>query len=100
MLQWRYEMTRVLDVGMDAFEPPPRVLSAVVKMVPRKQAAILDEAKFSEMVQVAFSQRRKILRHTLEPWLAQRGFKGEFDFQRRAQEIGVKEFIEVVQALG
>jgi 16S rRNA (adenine1518-N6/adenine1519-N6)-dimethyltransferase len=99
MLQWRYEMTRVLDVGMDAFDPPPRVLSAVVKMVPRKQAAILDEAKFSEMVQVAFSQRRKILRHTLEPWLAQRSFKGEFDFQRRAQEVGVKEFIEVVQSL-
>jgi 16S rRNA (adenine1518-N6/adenine1519-N6)-dimethyltransferase len=99
MLQWRYEMTRVLDVGMDAFDPPPRVLSAVVKMVPIKQAPILDEAKFSEMVQVAFSQRRKILRHTLQPWLAQRNFNGEFDFQRRAQEVGVHEFIELVQAL-
>jgi hypothetical protein len=45
------------------------------------------------MVQVAFSQRRKILRHTLEPWLEAKGFKGTFDFQRRAQEISVEEYI-------
>jgi len=99
MLQWRYDMTRVLDVGMDAFDPPPRVLSAVVRMVPKPDAALLSESLLSEMVQVAFSQRRKILRHTLEPWLQAKGFKGSFDFQRRAQEVPVQEFIEVVQGL-
>ncbi len=99
MLQWRYDMTRVLDVGMDAFDPPPRVLSAVVRMVPKPEAALLSESLLSEMVQVAFSQRRKILRHTLEPWLQAKGFKGSFDFQRRAQEVPVQEFIEVVQGL-
>ena len=99
MLQWRYDMTRVLDVGMDAFDPPPRVLSAVVRMVPKPDAALLSESLLSEMVQVAFSQRRKILRHTLEPWLQAKGFEGSFDFQRRAQEVPVQEFIEVVQGL-
>ena len=99
MLQWRYDMTRVLDVGMDAFDPPPRVLSAVVRMVPKPEAALLSESLLSEMVQVAFSQRRKILRHTLEPWLQAKGFEGSFDFQRRAQEVPVQEFIEVVQGL-
>ena len=99
MLQWRYDMTRVLDVGMEAFEPPPRVLSAVVKMVPKKQPVSLDVSQFSEMVQVAFSQRRKILRHTLEPWLAQRNFNGDFDFKRRAQEVSVQEFMALVQEL-
>ena len=99
MLQWRYEMERVLDVGMDAFDPPPRVLSAVVRMVPRAQPVALDESLLSEMVQVAFSQRRKILRHTLEPWLAARNFRGSFDFKRRAQEVSVQEFIEVAQGL-
>ena len=99
MLQWRYEMERVLDVGMDAFDPPPRVLSAVVRMVPRAQPVALDESLLSEMVQVAFSQRRKILRHTLKPWLAARNFRGSFDFKRRAQEVSVQEFIEVAQGL-
>ncbi len=99
MLQWLYDMTRVLDVGMDAFDPPPRVLSAVVRMVPKPEAALLSESLLSEMVQVAFSQRRKILRHTLEPWLQAKGFEGSFDFQRRAQEVPVQEFIEVVQGL-
>jgi 16S rRNA (adenine1518-N6/adenine1519-N6)-dimethyltransferase len=99
MLQWRYDMTRVLDVGMEAFDPPPRVLSAVVKMVPKKEPVSLDVSQFSEMVQVAFSQRRKILRHTLEPWLAQRNFNGDFDFKRRAQEVSVQEFMALVQEL-
>ena len=100
MLQWRYDMTRILDVGMDAFDPPPRVLSAVVRMVPKRNVLTTKTDLLSEMVQVAFSQRRKILRHTLEPWLEAKGFKGTFDFQRRAQEISVEEYIEVVQGLG
>ena len=99
MLQWRYDMVRILDVGMDAFDPPPRVLSAVVRMVPKASVLTTKAALLSEMVQVAFSQRRKILRHTLQPWLEAKGFKGAFDFQRRAQEIGVEEYIEVVQSL-
>ncbi len=99
MLQWRYEMERVLDVGMDAFDPPPRVLSAVIRMVPRAKPVELEESLLSEMVQVAFSQRRKILRHALEPWLEARNFSGNFDFKRRAQEVSVQEFIEVAQSL-
>ena len=75
------------------------MLSAVVRMVPRAQPVALDESLLSEMVQVAFSQRRKILRHTLEPWLAARNFRGSFDFKRRAQEVSVQEFIEVAQGL-
>lgn len=101
MLQWRYDMTRVLDVGMEAFDPPPRVLSAVVRMVPKVKPSLPSskEALLSEMVQVAFSQRRKILRHTLQPWLEAKGFGGAFDFQRRAQEISVEEYLAVAQSL-
>ncbi|NBW55830.1 MAG: 16S rRNA (adenine(1518)-N(6)/adenine(1519)-N(6))-dimethyltransferase RsmA, partial [Betaproteobacteria bacterium] len=65
MLQWRYAMDMVLDVGPMAFDPPPRVDSAVVRMTPHAQPAPLPLALLSELVQVAFSQRRKLLRHTL-----------------------------------
>ena len=100
MLQWRYAMENVLFVPPQAFEPPPRVDSAVVRMVPLAVPPEVDEALLSELVQVAFSQRRKILRHTLGKWLEQKGFTGAFDVQRRAEEVPVDEYVALVQALG
>ena len=93
MLQWRYEMENVLFVPPESFDPPPRVDSAVVRMVPRAHPAAVDDKLLSEIVQVAFSQRRKILRHTLGKWLEQRNFSGEFDIQRRAEEVPVQEYL-------
>ena len=99
MLQWRYAMENVLFVPPEAFDPPPRVDSAVVRMVPRSDAPVLDRVRFGEMVQVAFSQRRKLLRHTLGRWLEARSFGGTFDLQRRAEEVPVHEYVALVQAL-
>ena len=99
MLQWRYAMDDVLFVPPSSFDPPPRVDSAVVRMVPLAQPPVIDVALFSQMVQVAFSQRRKILRHTLGQWLEQKGFAGTFDVQRRAEEVPVGEYVALVQAL-
>jgi 16S rRNA (adenine1518-N6/adenine1519-N6)-dimethyltransferase len=93
MLQWRYEMENVLAVPPESFDPPPRVDSAVVRMVPRAAPAAIDEKLLSELVQVAFSQRRKLLRHTLGKWLEQRNFAGIFDVQRRAEEVPVEEYL-------
>jgi 16S rRNA (adenine1518-N6/adenine1519-N6)-dimethyltransferase len=99
MLQWRYEMENVLFVPPESFDPPPRVDSAVVRMVPRAASAAVEEKLLSELVQVAFSQRRKILRHTLGKWLEQKNFAGEFDVQRRAEEVPVEEYLAVAQAV-
>ena len=93
MLQWRYAMEDVLFVPPESFEPPPRVDSAVVRMVPRAEPAAVDVLLLSELVQVAFSQRRKIMRHTLGRWLEARGFSGHFDVQRRAEEVPVAEYM-------
>jgi 16S rRNA (adenine1518-N6/adenine1519-N6)-dimethyltransferase len=99
MLQWRYEMECVLRVGEDAFDPPPKVKSAVVRMTPLRDPPRLEVDRFSSMVQAAFSQRRKLLRHTLEPWLMEQGWGGEFDFKRRAQEVSVQEYVALAQSL-
>jgi len=93
MLQWRYAMEDVLFVPPESFDPPPRVDSAVVRMVPLANPPAIDVARFGEMVQVAFSQRRKILRHTLGRWLEQRGADVPFDLQRRAEEVPVHEYV-------
>lgn len=99
MLQWRYAMENVLLVPPQSFDPPPRVDSAVVRMVPHAVPVALEVKLLSELVQVAFSQRRKLLRHTLGQWLAARAFSGVFDVQRRAEEVPVAEYVALAQAL-
>ncbi len=99
MLQWRYEMEKVLFVPPESFNPPPRVNSAVVRMVPRANPALVDVKLLSEVVQVAFSQRRKLMRHTLGQWLEVRQFQGAFDVKRRAEEVPVDEYIALTLAL-
>ena len=104
MLQWRYDMENFLFVPPESFDPPPRVDSAVVRMVPKANPAPVDVKLMEEMVQVAFSQRRKKLRHTLGIWLEGRGYTGEFDTQRRAEEVPVEDYVrlalEVKPAVG
>ena len=99
MLQWRYEMENVLFVPPESFDPPPRVDSAVVRMVPRVEPAKIDVKLLEKMVQVAFSQRRKLLRHTLGAWLTERNFAGSFNVQRRAEEVPVEEYLQLAMAL-
>ena len=64
MLQWRYDMETVLDVPPEAFDPPPRVDSAVVRMQPRTQPVALDEALLS----VALMTDADNTRSTAQAW--------------------------------
>lgn len=96
MLQCRYEMEHLFDVPPHAFDPPPAVDSAVVRMTPLRQAPGEDRTRMlGEIVTCAFSQRRKILRHTLGRWLDQRGLTVDFDLQRRAEEVSVDEYLRL-----
>ncbi len=99
MLQWRYDMANVLFVLPESFDPPPRVDSAVVHMVPLAEPPQVNVKTLETLVQVAFSQRRKILRNTLGKWLDEKGFAGQFDLQRRAEEVPVAEFVALAQAV-
>ena len=97
MLQWRYAMQNVLFVPPESFDPPPRVNSAVVRMVPRADFETVDVNRLSEVVKIAFSQRRKLLRHSLGKWLDEKAFSGTFDVQRRAEEVPVAEYVTLAQ---
>ncbi len=100
MLQWRYDIESVLDVGPECFDPPPRVDSAIVRMLPLPHAPGVAPALLGELVRVAFSQRRKLLRHTLGRWLDERGFAGAFDVQRRAEEVPVADYLALAASVG
>jgi 16S rRNA (adenine1518-N6/adenine1519-N6)-dimethyltransferase len=68
-------------------------------MVPLAQPPVLNIQTMETLVQVAFSQRRKILRNTLGKWLDEKGFGGSFDLQRRAEEVPVAEYVALAQAV-
>jgi 16S rRNA (adenine1518-N6/adenine1519-N6)-dimethyltransferase len=101
MLQYRFAMERILDVPAAAFDPAPKVESAVVRLTPypRLPHAARDEAAFGRIVAAAFSQRRKTLRNALKDHF------GAADFARlgldgglRAQDLGVADFVRLADA--
>ncbi|CAG0906777.1 unnamed protein product, partial [Darwinula stevensoni] len=99
MLQWRYAMEMLFSIPPEAFSPAPRVQSAFVRMLPHAQPAAVEPAVLQEVVKIAFSQRRKILRNTLGKWLEAQGFEENFDVQRRAEEVPVAEYLKYIVAL-
>lgn len=101
MLQYRFEMERVLDVPATAFNPAPKVESAVVRLAPhpRLPHPARDEAALGKIVAAAFSQRRKTLRNALK------GYFNAADFERlgvdagqRAQDLDVAAFVRMADA--
>ncbi|CAN5184793.1 16S rRNA (adenine(1518)-N(6)/adenine(1519)-N(6))-dimethyltransferaseRsmA [soil metagenome] len=93
MLQYRYTMESVLDVGPESFDPQPKVHSAVVRMTPRDPALmqVRDERLFAELVSAGFSQRRKMLRNTLARFVVEIGAEAVescgVPLQARAEDI-------------
>jgi 16S rRNA (adenine1518-N6/adenine1519-N6)-dimethyltransferase len=59
----------------------------------------IDAALLGQLVTVAFSQRRKLLRNTLGRWLTERNYAGEFDTQRRAEEVPVSDYLALAHEL-
>lgn len=110
MLQVRYYMEHVLDVPPGSFNPPPKVDSAVVRMIPwprhhdgrlRSPHADCDITVLGDVVTAAFSQRRKVLRNTLSFLRDQVDFDAMgFDLGRRAEEVPVGEYVELARRLG
>ncbi len=70
MLQVRYSMEKLFDVAPDAFDPPPKVVSSVVRMLPLPADRLRprSESAFAALVTRAFAQRRKMLRRVLADW--------------------------------
>ena len=102
MLQYRFQMEKLLDVPPESFRPAPKVDSAIVRMIPLPENEVLvyDEKLFAQIVATAFGQRRKTLRNTLKAYLTEDDFKQMgIDAQLRAENLGVAEFARIVNFL-
>lgn len=94
MLQWRYHMELLFIVPPTAFDPPPQVDSAIVRMIPLAQPLACDVARLEEVVQKAFSQRRKTLRNCLAGMFSEADLVTVgIDPQARAETVGVEGYV-------
>jgi 16S rRNA (adenine1518-N6/adenine1519-N6)-dimethyltransferase len=94
MLQSRYHLENVLDVPPDAFDPPPKVNSAVVKMIPRVDLKLTasEYESLASLVSMAFAQRRKVLRNNLSAVKELLDLSDD-TLALRAQDISVEDYI-------
>ena len=100
MLQWRYHMELLFVVPPTAFDPPPQVDSAIVRMIPLAQPMACEQALLEQVVTKAFSQRRKVIRNCVaglftEDELRQAGV----DPQARPEAVPVDQFVALANLL-
>jgi 16S rRNA (adenine1518-N6/adenine1519-N6)-dimethyltransferase len=99
--QWRSDARIVMNVHRSAFVPPPKVMSAVVHIVPREMPERVTPAVLERLTEAAFGQRRKMLRSSLKELpgaldtLATLGI----DSARRAETVSVSEFVAIAREL-
>jgi 16S rRNA (adenine1518-N6/adenine1519-N6)-dimethyltransferase len=103
MLQYHYHMERMFVVPPGAFNPPPKVDSAIVRMIPRLTGtgeAAKDLAIFARVVTAAFSQRRKMLRNTLREFISEADLAAlGIAPTARAEDIAVPDYVRLANSL-
>ena len=102
MLQAYFDIDALFDVPADAFDPPPAVTSAVVRLTPiaGAEAAIDDRDALSRLVAQAFSQRRKTLRNSLATIVAEDELAAAgIDPKLRAENVAVADWIALANRL-
>ena len=95
MLAVHCAVERLFDVGPGAFRPPPRVDSAIVRLIPHERPPfpVADPVRFAAVVAAAFGQRRKTLRNALDGVVDPAGFTAAgVDPGRRAETLEPREF--------
>ncbi len=102
LAQWRAEAKLAMKVHRSAFTPPPKVMSAMVHLVPREAPEGVQAATLEKLTEAAFGQRRKMLRQSLK------GLPGALDAleacgidpTRRAETLTVEDFVAVARTMG
>ena len=103
MLQYRFYLEWLIDVPPESFDPPPKVQSAVVRLIPKPASELTakSQEKLAQVVLTAFSQRRKMLRNTMKGLLDDAAFVAlGIDPTRRPEDIPVEDYVRIANFLG
>lgn len=94
MLQWRYQMELLFIVPPTAFDPPPKVDSAIVRMRPIASPLACEQSRLEQVVTQAFSQRRKVIRNSLGGlFTEQQLITAGIDPQARPETISLSQYV-------
>jgi 16S rRNA (adenine1518-N6/adenine1519-N6)-dimethyltransferase len=100
MLQWRYHMDLLFVVPPTAFDPPPKVDSAIVRMIPIAQPLACDAKNLEQVVTKAFSQRRKVLRNCVAGMFTEADLiDAGVDPQARPEAVPMEQFVALANRL-
>lgn len=100
MLQWRYDMTLLFVVPPEAFDPPPKVESAIVRMIPVEKPLACDGARLEAVVLKAFSQRRKVIRNCLAGMFTEAQIiEAGIDPSMRPETVGLAQYVALANLL-
>jgi 16S rRNA (adenine1518-N6/adenine1519-N6)-dimethyltransferase len=91
-----YRTEYLFTVERGSFNPPPKVLSAVIRLTRKENFELgCDEALFRKIVKAAFNQRRKMLRNTLKPFFPQEKLMEDPFFEKRPETLGWEEYVRL-----
>lgn len=95
-----YEGELLITVGPEVFDPPPKVMSGVIRLR-RKENINFDynRSLFKHIVKTAFGQRRKMLRNTLKSLVEKTNFEDEELLMKRPEQLSVEDFIYLTNKL-
>lgn len=100
LLQAFYDIEYLFTVGAEVFDPPPKVESAVIRLIRnKKQHLDCDEKRFKQVVKMAFNQRRKMLRKSLKSLLNDTNKDHEM-LTKRPEQLSVEEFVVLTNLIG
>ncbi len=102
MAQYYCDIEDLFDVPPECFRPAPKVMSAIVRLTPHAQLRwpANNEARFAEVVKLAFQQRRKTLRNALKPLLEQMDAQTlDVDLSLRAEQLKVPDFVHLANQI-
>ena len=100
LIQAWYKGEVILNVTPENFSPPPKVQSAVIRMVRKENDGInCDEKLFKHVVKQAFSQRRKMLRNTMKAFFKDSPLLQEDFFKQRPEQLSVEDFIQLTNRI-
>ena len=100
MLQWRYDMSLLFIVPPTAFDPPPQVDSAIVRMVPTRRKLAVDGPTLEAVVQKAFSQRRKVIRNCVAGMFTEAQLlDAGIDLGVRPENVSLEQYVALANIL-
>ena len=100
MPQWRYRMELMFIVPPTAFDPPPRVESAIVRMIPIAHPLVCNQQALEQVVLKAFSQRRKVIRNCVAGMFTEDDLRAAgIDPTLRPEAVGLEQFVALANRL-